>query len=77
MGGSVVKLLFAVLHLGKSKLEVTVQDGEGHRRRIEFTWLEKEQSDVVPSHWPSSIDGEVEYQRAEEHAEAAGRKLPF
>lgn len=71
-----VKLLFAVLHLGKSKMEATVQDGDGHRRRIEFTWFEKNQSDVVPSHWPSAIDGEVEYQRAEEAAESSGRKMP-
>jgi hypothetical protein len=71
------KLLFAVLHLGHAKMEVTVQDGEGHRRRLEFSWLAKEHSDVPPSHWPSSIDGEVDYQKAEEHAESKGRKLPF
>lgn len=71
-----MKLLFVVLHLGKSKLEVTVEDDGGHRRRVGFVWHAKEQSDIAPAHWPESIVGELAFQDAEAHNEAMGRKPP-
>jgi len=71
-----VKLLFTVLYLDQNKMEVTIQDRKGHRRRILYTWLEKESSGV-PLGWIESVEGEVEYRLAEELAEETGRKLPF
>jgi phenylpyruvate tautomerase PptA (4-oxalocrotonate tautomerase family) len=72
-----MRLVSAVLHLGKAKMEVVVQDVDGHRRRIDFQWSAKEVSDVPPDHWLSAVQGEIEFQRSEDLAEASGRKLPF
>ena len=71
-----MKLLFTVLFLGESRLEATVQDHEGHRRRINFNWIEKAQSDVPPAHWTEAVAGEVEYQRSQDNDRASGRVLP-
>jgi hypothetical protein len=72
-----MKLLFAVLYLGEQKLEATVQDDEGHRRRVTVSWMEQIRTDVPPAHWAESVAGEVDYQRSQEEDEKKGRKLPF
>lgn len=71
-----MSILAAVLHLGQARLEAIVLDGGGARRKIEFTWVEKEKTDVVPAHWPSAVRAEAEFQRAEDLAEASGRRIP-
>lgn len=72
-----MRLVSVSLHLGQSKMDVIVIDDQNHRRSIQFSWLAKEKTDVPPSHWVESVKGEIEYQRSEEVAEAAGRKLPY
>lgn len=71
-----MKLLFTVLFLGESRLEATVQDSEGHRRRINFNWVEKIQTDLPPVHWAEAVAGEVEYQRGQDNDREKGRVLP-
>jgi hypothetical protein len=72
-----MRFVSVVLYLGKSKMEATVEDAAGHRRRIEFSWFGKVASDVPPDHWIEAIQGEVDFQRADEVAAESGRKLPF
>ncbi len=71
-----MQLLSAVLVLGASRLEVTVLDSDGHRRRVTFTWSTRERSDVPPAHWPEAVAGEVEFQRTQDYEEARGRLIP-
>lgn len=75
--GTNLKLISAVLHIGKPIIEVIAEDADGHRRRIEYTWMSKDSSDVPPTDWIEAIKAEIEYQRGEDYAEASGRKIMF
>jgi hypothetical protein len=71
------KLIFAVLHVGTgtATIDAVVEDGGGHRRKIRYTLLAKEPTDVPQEGWFKSIIGEVEFRQASEADEAAGRVL--
>lgn len=64
------------LTLGRRTLRAVVTDLQGHRRAIEVSWHAKDNPGVPLDGWLDSIHGEVDYQRAQEHAEAAGRYVP-
>lgn len=70
-----MRLIFVVLHLGKSFLEVVLQNGAGKRRRIRVQWIGKVQTDVPPANWFETAEGEFEYQDSEDAARAQGRAL--
>jgi hypothetical protein len=72
-----MRLLNVVLYLGQSRLEAAVEDTDGHRRRIDFSWMEKERSDLPPVHWAQAVRGEVEYQQSQDSARESGRYFPF
>jgi hypothetical protein len=73
-----MRLLAVVQHLSLCRLEAIVEDDFRHRRRIDYNWFSKDASDTPPDTWYSiAVAGEVEFQRAEELAEAMGRKLPL
>jgi hypothetical protein len=58
------QLMAAVLHLGKSKMEVVLDDDTGTRRRINVHWMRKKGPvDAPPEDWLSSVEGEVKYQQ--------------
>lgn len=70
------KLIFAVLHVGQATLHAVVEDSGGHRRKIKYTQLSKEPTDIPQSNWFQAVTGEVEFQQAREFDEASGRTLP-
>jgi hypothetical protein len=55
-----MKLLFAVYDTGVSKLEVTVEDENGHRRRV--TVVHHAIGITIPDNWLDQVKGEVDYQ---------------
>lgn len=71
------KLIFAVLHVGtgKATIDAVVEDSGGHRRKIRYSLLAKEPTDVPQADWFRSVTGEVEYRQAVEADEAGGRVL--
>lgn len=64
------------LTLGEQKLSAVVTDAEGHRRRIALHWRVKDATDTPLPGWLDSLRGEIEYQRAQEHAAARGVVIP-
>jgi hypothetical protein len=60
-----MKLLWCVLHLGNSGMEVVAEDAQGLRRKVDLSWLVKENPDHPPPNWPSIIQGEMDYQDSE------------
>ncbi len=71
-----MRLLSVVSYHGANKLEATLSDDQGHRRRVSYVWASKDNSDTPPGDWWSAVKAEVEFQRGDEVAAAAGRKLP-
>jgi hypothetical protein len=71
-----MKLLSAVLFLGKSKLETVVQDGQGGVRRILINWKSRLGSNIPPSNLIDILDREVGVQQGDELNAKKGRKLP-
>jgi hypothetical protein len=70
-----MRLLSVVSFHGASKMEVTVEDDQGSRRRVTYAWAAKFPTDTPPEGWLSSVQAEVEYQRGSENDELIGRKL--
>jgi hypothetical protein len=70
-----MKLRHVVLHPGKYRMEVLVEDPDGKARLIEVSWYAKAQTDVPPANWWEMVQGEVELKRAEELAARQGRTL--
>lgn len=71
-----MKLIFAVLHLRKNKMEVVSEDRTGRRRKVDVSWLSKEKTNSPPVFWPESVEGELDYQDSVEFEKARGRFLP-
>lgn len=61
-----VKLIFATLFLGESRMAVVVEDDDGKQRRIEVKWMAADQSDLPPPSWLEMVRGEVEERRTQE-----------
>ena len=59
-----MKPLFVVLYLGRNKLEVTVEDDQGRRRRVNIDWGAKEASNTPPANWPEMVERELQYQQS-------------
>ncbi len=70
-----MKLLFVVLFLKETRLEATLEDQDGKRRRVGLSWKLKEPTPVPPEHWWKQVQAEIEFQRAEAHARSTGRVL--
>jgi hypothetical protein len=71
-----MKLIIAVLNLGKSKLETISEDRVGHRRKIDVTWLAKEKTNSPPVFWTESVEGEHDYQISYDFNKSQGRIIP-
>lgn len=62
-----MKLVYAFMTLGESRLVAGVDDGAGKLRRVELKWQAIEAEALLPPKtWVTTVFGEVEYQRAEE-----------
>jgi hypothetical protein len=64
------------LCLSEPQLRAVVTDDGGFRRAIEYRWWRAEDTVVPPESWVSALQGECEYQRAEELAAARGQSVP-
>jgi hypothetical protein len=62
-----MKLLNAVLLLGRSKLVVWVSDPP-HNRKISINWFAKERTDMPPVDWVKQVEEEVSYQHSVDKA---------
>lgn len=62
--------------LGQKAMTVQIRDSAGELRRMAYEWHDasKDQCPAPPPTWPASVQGELDYQRAEELAEAQGRR---
>lgn len=63
------------LFLDAPALVAVVTDDGGARRRIEYRWRRAEDTVVPPEAWTEALQGECEYQRAEELHVARGTAL--
>jgi len=63
-----MKLAFAVLYLGRSGMEVLVDDASGKRRHCQLTWSKKTPTDVPPIDWPAQVVSELNYQDSDRTA---------
>jgi hypothetical protein len=66
------KLLWVTYKPDLQKLEATVEDEDGKKRRIDYQWQSKEKT-PPPESWWKAVCMEVEYQRTEEHNKRVGR----
>jgi len=60
-----VKIVMAVLHLGKQGMEVVTEQvtPTGPRRRaVSLTWMTKLGEDLPPAEWPALVRGEIDFQ---------------
>ena len=74
---SKMRLIFAVLHCGKNKLEALVEDeSAGRRRRITVTWRTAMSTDVPPPNWVEMLQHECDFRYTRERMEAEGKILP-
>lgn len=61
-----MKLLFAFMTLGESKMVAAVEDA-GKVRRVNLKWSAiGDEALLPPTTWADSVQGEVEYQRSNE-----------
>jgi len=60
------EMVFSVLRLGESKLEVVAQ-GPTRRRKVEITWSRKDPDDVPPENWADQVKKELSYQDSVAH----------
>lgn len=60
-----MKLVYAFMTLGESRLVAGVDDGGGKLRRIEAKWLAKENPHLPPKSWADTVRGEADLQRSE------------
>jgi hypothetical protein len=69
-----LKLLAAVFHENKQRVEVFVEDDTGRKRRVELNWLSK---DPLPlqADWMKLVEGEIKFQDDEAHNKKIGRVL--
>lgn len=64
------------LFLTRPALTAVVTDDGGSRRRIGYRWARAEDTVIPPETWVEALQGECEFQRAEELAAARGTTLP-
>lgn len=57
-----MKLHFAILHVGASRMDVVAEDVGGERRKVVYRWREREQGDIPPSTWRTTVYGELGWQ---------------
>lgn len=62
-----MKLVFAFVRLGESKLTAAVADPK-KLRVINFKWSSRDEPFLPPKTWAATVKGEAEYQRGEEVA---------
>jgi hypothetical protein len=55
------RMVFVVLHLGKSGMEV-IAERSGVRRRVNVTWHRAEKDDIPPEDWPNQVRQEMDFQ---------------
>lgn len=68
-----MKIAFMVQRLGESRIDVVVDDEEGHRRKIQANWISRD-ADIPPDGWFEAVTGEVSYQRSEDKRKAGGSR---
>jgi hypothetical protein len=62
-----LKLIFATLFVGHSRLAAVVEDADGKQRRIALTWMATGPESLLPPvQWDSSIIAEAEHRQSEE-----------
>lgn len=62
-----MKLVYVFMVLGESKLVAGVDDGGGKLRRINANWHALgDEALLPPTTWPSTVQGEADFQRANE-----------
>lgn len=61
-----MKLVYAFMTLGESRLVAGVDDGAGKLRRVELKWQAKTDALLPPTTWPTTVLGEADFQRTEE-----------
>lgn len=66
------KLLWVVYLPDEQRLEATVEDAAGKRRRIDYRWKTRDASPPPPD-WFEAVCGEVELQRSDELDQKLGR----
>lgn len=70
-------LRFVRVHLGKSRMDVVVDDPVTKAPRlVKYRWKTKVQTNVPPADWHSTVLGEVMYQRSEELRRERGLLVP-
>jgi hypothetical protein len=60
-----MKLIWSVLYLGKSGIEVCASDKTGERRKVNITWHAKDKGDEPPSNWATMVEREMAFQDSE------------
>ena len=55
------RVVFAVLHLGRSGMEVVSERG-GRKRKVNITWHRKDVSDAPPEDWANQVSKELDFQ---------------
>lgn len=61
-----MELIWSVLYVGKTGIEVCAKDNTGTRRKVNLTWHTKAGTDEPPEDWPKMIEGELAFQDSEE-----------
>jgi len=70
----VIKLLFVVFHEKEQRIEVSVEDRTGRKRRVEINWQSKDPT-PLSSTWFQMVEGELDLQDSEAADKAKGRVL--
>lgn len=65
-----MRIVRAVLHLGKSRMDVVVDLGD-ELVKVGYQWVSKEQTDVPPARWPLLIQKEIELLKQSRRKEQA------
>jgi len=77
MDDTTPKLRFVRLYLGKSKMDVALDDPLSEKPRlVKYNWKALEAKDVPPDIWHEAVLREVQHQRGLEHRRRTGRALP-
>jgi len=61
-----MKLIFATLYLGQSRVVAVVEETGGKQRKIELRWQSATALDVPPPTWFEAVCAEAEDQRSNE-----------
>ena len=59
-----VQIRFVRVWKGKKQMDVVFDDGD-QKRKVKFSWQNREKSDVPPDHWFDIVKGETRFMDAE------------